>query len=509
VTGTPPARPDTGTGAHPGETGPYDLVGVGLGPFNLSLAALADGVAGLRTVFFDDRPAFSWHPGLLLDGTTLQVPFLADLVTLVDPTSRWSFLCYLREHDRLFRFYFYERFHVPRREYADYCQWVARSLPSTRFGTRVDAVRWDAATGLFQVEVTGGGRRWCVTARHVVLGIGTEPVVPAGLRDMIGPGFFHGAGYLQHRDLLAGAAHVTVVGSGQSGAEVVADLLRRREHAVAWITRSPAFAPMEYSKIGLEHFTPDYAAYFHGLPAGARDALVGTQDQLYKGISAETITEIYDLLYERSVAGGPVEAVLTPNVEVISAHQADGRILLRCREVAQDRDFTFTTDRVVLATGYAPRRPTMLEPLGELLRADADGRHVVDARFRIAADDRLTGRVYVQNGSLHTHGVGTPDLGLGAWRAAVILNDVTGGRAYRLPPPSAFTRFGAPAGAAPSPAAGAAEPLRLETGRPEPGPAEPGPVESGPVESGPVESGPVEPGPVPAARAATPAGEHR
>lgn len=55
-------------------TPPLDLLGVGVGPFNLSLAALADGVPGLRTAFHEQRPAFRWHPGLLIEGATLQVP---------------------------------------------------------------------------------------------------------------------------------------------------------------------------------------------------------------------------------------------------------------------------------------------------------------------------------------------------------------------------------------------------------------------------------------------------
>ena len=117
----------SGTAADPT---PYDLVGVGIGPSNLSLAALADRVPGLSTLFLDDNPEFSWHAGMLLDGSTLQVPFLADLVSLVDPTNPWSFLAYLRERDRLFGFYFAERLRIPRREYDDYCRWAARSLPS-------------------------------------------------------------------------------------------------------------------------------------------------------------------------------------------------------------------------------------------------------------------------------------------------------------------------------------------------------------------------------------------
>ena len=68
---------------------PLDLAGIGVGPFNLSLAALADGLPELRWAHFESRPAFSWHPGLMIDGATLQVPFLADLVSLADPASPW------------------------------------------------------------------------------------------------------------------------------------------------------------------------------------------------------------------------------------------------------------------------------------------------------------------------------------------------------------------------------------------------------------------------------------
>lgn len=57
-------------------------------------------------------------------------------------------------------------------------------------------------------------------------------------------------------------------------------------------------------------------------------------------------------------------------------------------------------------------------------------------------DPSVTGRVYVQNAELHTHGVGAPDLGLAAWRSATILNSLTGKDPYPLPGRTAFTTFG-------------------------------------------------------------------
>ncbi|GAA1708150.1 lysine N(6)-hydroxylase/L-ornithine N(5)-oxygenase family protein [Fodinicola feengrottensis] len=424
---------------------PYDLIGVGIGPFNLSLAALADPVPGLRALFLDAKPEFSWHPGMLLPGTQLQVPFLADLVTLADPTSRWSFLNYLREHDRLFPFYFSERFHAPRREYDHYCRWVSRELAGCRFGAEVGAVR--RSGDFFEVTYREAERNHTVLARNVVLGVGTEPVLPAALAALDSDRVVHSASYLGRRDSIAGLSDVTVVGAGQSGAEVFLDLLRDApEHGrrVRWITQTP-FAPMEYSKLGLEHFTPAYTDYFRRLPAPVRDALVPEQWQLYKAISAETIAEIFDVLYEQGIGGEWPEAVLLPGVTVNAAADTGGQLDLTCRHVEQGREFGVRTAAVVAATGYAARQPDFLTPISGGVAWDQQGRYQIDENYRVSFVDDWPAGLYVQNAELHTHGVGAPDLGLGAHRAAMILNAIAGKAAYRLPARTSFTTFGAPA----------------------------------------------------------------
>jgi lysine N6-hydroxylase len=422
----------------------HDLVGVGLGPFGLSLAALADGLPELDAVFLDQRPGFAWHPGLMLEGATLQVPFLADLVTLVDPTSPWSYLSYLREQGRLFRFYLAERFQVPRAEYDDYLRWVATSLSTCRFGQRVDALELDGDAYRLTVTDTTSQTTRTVRARAVVLSVGTEPVVPPAFEGLRSKRVVHAAGYLDARPTLLEAGSVTVVGSGQSGAEVFLDLLRAQSEtgtSLRWLTRSPAFAPMEYSKLGLEHFTPDHTDYFRGLPDERRDALVSAQWQLHKGISTQTIADVYDLLYERSVGGRRVDAQLHPAVAVEAACEDGENYRLSCRHVEQGRAFGLSTEAVVLATGYAARRPVLLEPLLDVIDLDARGRYQVDAQHRVAVHAEPP--LFVQNAEAHTHGVGTPDLGLGAWRAATILRALTS-RELVPAQQGAFTTFGAP-----------------------------------------------------------------
>ena len=121
----------------------YDFAGIGVGPFNLGLAALTEDLSDVDGVFLEQRAGFDWHPGLMIDGVTVQVPFLADLVTMADPTSRFSFLNYLQQVGRLYPFYIRESFYPLRAEYNEYCKWVARQLPSIRWNTRVDTVTHD------------------------------------------------------------------------------------------------------------------------------------------------------------------------------------------------------------------------------------------------------------------------------------------------------------------------------------------------------------------------------
>src|SRR5579885_2783170 len=82
----------------------YDLLGVGIGPFNLSLAALMSPLKSTNSIFFERRKSFVWHPGLLLPNAEIQVNYLKDLVTLVDPTNPYSFIAYLAKQKRLYRF---------------------------------------------------------------------------------------------------------------------------------------------------------------------------------------------------------------------------------------------------------------------------------------------------------------------------------------------------------------------------------------------------------------------
>jgi lysine N6-hydroxylase len=82
-----------------------------------------------------------------------------------------------------------------------------------------------------------------------------------------------------------------------------------------------------------------------------------------------------------------------------------------------------------------------LNGLNNVVLRDELGRHRIDRDYRLQLRENVPGSVFVQNGELHTHGVGTPDLGLGAYRASIIAALIAGREPEKLGP-TAFTRFG-------------------------------------------------------------------
>ncbi|GIJ46746.1 monooxygenase [Virgisporangium aliadipatigenens] len=421
----------------------YDFVGIGVGPFNLGLACLTEPVADLDGVFLEQRDEFAWHPGLMIDGVTIQVPFLADLVTMADPTSRFSFLNYLKQTGRLYRFYIRESFYPLRAEYDAYCRWAAQQLSSIRFGTRVERVEHDAARDEYVVHAVRAGTPETYRARRIVLGIGTAPFLPPAARGLAGPAI-HSADYLSHKENLQALDSVTVVGSGQSAAEVYLDLLNDIDSAgyhLSWITRSPRFFPMEYTKLTLEMTSPDYVRYFHALPAERRDRLNREQRNLYKGISGDLVDTIYDTLYQKDLAG-PVPTTLLTNTEVDSVtwDPADRRYTLALRHDEQGTTSRTTAHGLVFATGYRPRTPDFLDPVRDRIRWDAAGRYDVSEGYAV---DVTGAGIFVQNAEEHTHTLTAPDLGWGPYRNSVIIAGMLGREVYPIERSIAFQHFGA------------------------------------------------------------------
>ncbi|MGP4011295.1 lysine N(6)-hydroxylase/L-ornithine N(5)-oxygenase family protein [Streptomyces sp. 4N124] len=411
-----------------------DFVGIGLGPFNLGLACLTEPIDDLDGIFLESKPSFEWHAGMFLDGAHLQTPFMSDLVTLADPTSPYSFLNYLKEQGRLYSFYIRENFYPLRVEYDDYCRWAANKLSSVRFSTTVTEVTYE--DGLYVVKTAAGDT---FRARHLVLGTGTSPYYPEAVRGLDGD-FFHNSRYMQNKAELQKKESITLVGSGQSAAEIYYDLLSEIDvhgYRLNWVTRSPRFFPLEYTKLTLEMTSPEYIDYFRELPEATRYRLTAQQKGLFKGIDGDLINEIFDLLYQKNL-GGPVPTRLLTNSSLNSARYENGTYTLSFRQEEQEKEYEIASQGLVLATGYHYAEPEFLKPVRDRLVYDAQGNFDVARNYSIDT----TGRgVFLQNAGVHTHSITSPDLGMGAYRNSYIIRELLGSEYYPVEKTIAFQEF--------------------------------------------------------------------
>ncbi|WP_026677489.1 lysine N(6)-hydroxylase/L-ornithine N(5)-oxygenase family protein [Fictibacillus gelatini] len=425
----------------------YDLIGIGIGPFNLSLAALTDTVPEMNALFFEQNKEFEWHPGMLLEGTDLQSPFIADLVTFADPTSQHTFLNYLHKHHRLYQFYFFNRFEIPRREYNDYCQWVASNLKHCHFGHQVvDIIDHDTVDEPhYEVMVLNKetDKEEHYFSRHLVLGTGSVPLIPEGMQGHSQKDILHTSQYLYREENVKKASSVTVVGSGQSASEVFYDLLfdqRKHGYHLTWFTRSPGFFQKEAAKLGREIFSPEYVEYFHRQSFDERMHALDELDQLRNGVDPETLKKIYHLLYHRSI-DEELAVTIQPQTEVNKIERSNKGYKLICRESREDQSFTYESDKVILATGYKPFIPEWLDRFRDKIEWEDENRFKVTKDYRIVFKQERPYHLYTLTNIEHSHGASATNLGLSVLRNQTIINSVAGREVYPTPKKTVFQQF--------------------------------------------------------------------
>ncbi|MGA9287706.1 MAG: SidA/IucD/PvdA family monooxygenase [Anaerobacillus sp.] len=422
----------------------YDLAGIGIGPFNLGMAALADQTE-VDAIYFDQKEEFNWHPGMLIEGADLQVPFLADLVTIADPKSPYTFINYLHEHNRLYQFYFFNKLDIPRKEYNAYTRWVASSVSNCHFGKKVVDVIYRKEDQYYEltIEDVSTSKTHVMKARHVVLGTGSVPNIPKGFDQYPIEDILHTNHYLYHEKEVKSSGSVTVVGSGQSAAEVFYDLLNNQEkynYSLRWLTRSSGFFQLESAKLGQEVFSPDYVSYFHNLPYEKRTEALSTLGTLRKGIDPSTLKNIYHLLYHRSFDEMP-DVTIQPLTEVNDVKKIENGYQLNCRQWQEDHSFTVDTEKVVLATGYKPNFPEWFIQMEDEIEWEDEKRFKVERDQELVFKDGRANHIFTLTNLDHSHGTGATNLALSVERNKRVLNRVAGKELYSVNTNTVFQQF--------------------------------------------------------------------
>ena len=201
---------------------------------------------------------------------------------------------------------------------------------------------YDEDDGLYVVRTTAGERvprppprprhrHPAATSREACRGLGGD--------------FVHNSRYLQHKAELQAKESITLVGSGQSAAEIYYDLLCEIDvhgYRLNWVTRSPRFFPLEYTKLTLEMTSPEYVDYFHALPED--DPLpAGRAEQkgLFKGIDGELDRRDLRpaLPEEPAAARSPTRLLTNSSLDQARRYATTARTRSAFRQEEQGKDF--------------------------------------------------------------------------------------------------------------------------------------------------------------------------
>ncbi len=406
----------------------FDIIGIGIGPSNLSTAALLDPVKEINSIFFDAKKEFQWFPGMLFPEATIQVSWLKDLVTLVDPTSRHSFLAFLAHKKRMYRFAMARFPRVKRREFNQYFQWVSQSLDNLHFDTCVESVVFK--DNHFTLKHSNGE----ANSKNIVIAAGQTAKVPACVRPHLCSSVFHAIQFIKDNNAFVDK-RIIVVGGGQSGAELVNQLLLNRAElpeSVSWISRRPNFLPIDDSPFTNEFFTPSYSEYFYHLPDVEKRKLLAQQSLASDGINLDLLEEIYRNLYEIDLIEGKAKfAKLYFDNNVIDfKKEAQGWGLI-CKNTSTGKVNKYDADMVIFATGFEYQPPKFLEPVIGRLKTTDNG-FEINEDFCIQWDGPEQNKIFIQNGARHVRGVADPNLSLVAWRSAKIINRLAGKKIYDI-----------------------------------------------------------------------------
>ena len=418
-----------------GEDEVFDVVGIGFGPSNIALAIALEERVGrpagsppIRAIFLERQEQFGWHTGMLIEGTTLQVSFLKDLVTMRNPTSDFSFLAYLHQMGRLAAFINTKDAYPSRVEFHDYLSWaVGRLRDRVGYGLEVvgatpvlcgDDVQYIDVTARRIVDSVLVRYR----TRNLVIAAGLEPRLPK--EAPASPRVWHSSQLLHRLDDVPADQPQTfvVVGAGQSAAEVVDYLHRRFSLAqVHSVFARYGYSPADDTPFVNAIFDPDTVDLFYNAPANVKDLMHGYHANTnYSVVDTDLIASLHRRAYQELVTGE--HRLIMRNLSRVTAVRDTGSAVDVDIDYFPDNQVTTVrADRLIYATGYRPRSPlSMLGEVSSYCKVDPNQAVRLERDHRIVTSERMRCGLYVQGAEEASHGLSSTLLSTIASRAGEI-----------------------------------------------------------------------------------------
>ncbi|MFG1944000.1 lysine N(6)-hydroxylase/L-ornithine N(5)-oxygenase family protein [Nonomuraea sp. NPDC048826] len=428
----------------------YDILGIGFGPSNLALAiALEEHNARvpagerLRAVFLEKQRDFGWHKGMLLDDATMQVSFLKDLVTMRDPASDFSFLCFLKQSGRLVDFLNHKTLFPLRIEFHAYFAWAAERMRHlveyAAEAVSVEPVRGEGGeVTAFDVLVRDPERpeRTSVRrTRNLCVATGLEPHLPPGT--VVSDRVWHNSELLPRvaalREAGTSVRRALVLGAGQSAAET-ADYLHRTfaDAEICAVFAKYGYTPADDSPFANQIFDPAAVDAYFGAPAQVKQALLdyhrGTN---YSVVDMDLIESLYRTVYREKVLGSERLRILRAS-RIREVRAAGDRLRAEVEFLPTGEREVIEADLLVHATGYRPQDiGAVLGRAAKLCLRDEEDEVRIGRDYRVETAAHVSAGIYLQGAGEHTHGLTSTLLSTTAIRAGEIRDSLLARRAPR------------------------------------------------------------------------------
>jgi lysine N6-hydroxylase len=307
-----------------------------------------------------------------------------------------------------------------RHEFNDYLSWVAQALPNIHW--QEEGLKLDFDGDIFHLETSKNRYQ----AHHIAIGTGLCQNIPCWAKPFLNPkNCFHSAQFTTLAKTCEGKK-VAVIGGGQSGAEIILQLLQEKgpmPAQIAWLTERSNFLPLAASPFVNEYFTPAYVHHFYHLPEARKKQILKEQELAGSGISPETLLALAQCLYERQFHDGCLPMVkLLPYRRIFDMEAVGNGFQLNFRNLDHESDESMLCNMVILATGYRYKMPAFLKPIASLLEHNMEGLPVLQESFAAKWQGSEKNQIYFLNAGYCSHGIAEPQLSLMAWRSAAIIN---------------------------------------------------------------------------------------
>lgn len=404
----------------------YHTVGIGAGPANLSLAALFESSTPERIALFDSQPGPSWHNRLLHSGVRMQTSWLKDLVSLVAPRHELTFLNYLVTSGRMYALMNAQFDVIPRQEYVRYLTWAAQRLQNVFYGVTVDGISF--AEGF----VVYSGGRVLARSEHLVIGMGSAPVIPDALAGLPPERSFI-ADELAERLAAMTAdrdAPVAVVGGGQTGIEATMRLLYQGFTNINWFGRRLWFDTIDDSPAANDVYRPAHLQALQRLSPLTRRQVIERLNPTGDALTPGAMRALYQANYDGLLELGRFPITLFPARDVVSGRVEGDDIVLRCQ--TPERPEEHRARYVVIATGRRNAHVPFDDDLRERVEVGDDGELMVEPDYSVRWKGMNGHHIYALNRARLNLGLTDANLTLLPVRAAIVLNSMFGRELFQI-----------------------------------------------------------------------------